>query len=331
MEISEDTNSVITMFVDADQLTFLYSKSMAEITSAQVSTFQSLSKEGELKVTIKNIGTSLCSYVISISKCSSNILPTVEQRIELHQSEESSINFPIRTSTELAASNECTVSLMYSDGEKIKDLLVKFDSKDAFQKAIDGSIDQTGKVQTEGDNSANQCKCGSPFDVICIVLHSCIDYIIGWVAAIVGIIAIPIVFVFMWRCGLFGLLFQSCKCCACCCSLLPKGIMKCLISPYKKKKNRSKKKSKKRTSHSSESSDGESKSKKKKKKKQRRNRYRNSMRMMNDGDHALWTYYNPSSSSFMKTQQMYGKHLKPNPSYEMIENECYEPVARYYK
>ncbi|KAG2393955.1 hypothetical protein C9374_003719 [Naegleria lovaniensis] len=320
MDTSEDTNSVLTIFVNAASVQFLSQKSAGHIVSAFVKPFVAMSKEGEMQITVSNTGTSECSYIITITDCSENILPILQQRVVITPAETVTEHFEIRTSHEFATSNRCKVTLLYSDGEKIQDIIVVFDSKDyAFEKAIDGSIDQTGKVNIEGDHSNSQCKCNSPFDVICIVLHSCIDYIIGWVAAIVGIITIPIIFVFMWRCGLFGLLFQSCKCCACCCSLLPRGIMKCLIGPYKKKKHRRKSKKSKKKRNSSENSERKSK----KKKKQRKNRYRNSMRM-NDS-----LPYHPSSYVMMNPQSM-ARYFKPSPSYEMKEIE-YEPVARYYK
>ncbi|EFC41606.1 predicted protein [Naegleria gruberi] len=312
--LDEDTNSQINLYINGENVKFLITKSAAEISEAYVKTFTSLSKEGEMLVSVKNKGANGCSYVVTVTECSDNILTIVQQTVFVDASNKKELTFQVRSEQKLATTNQCKVTLLFSDGEKIQDITVTFDSKDyAYENAMESSGEQTGKVETEGDHSLGQCKCNSPFDVVCIVLNSssCTSYIIGWVASIVGIIATPVIFVFLWRCGLFGLMFKTCKCCACCCSFLPTSIMNCLIGPYKKKSKKSKKSKKKKRHHSSSDSEDEKKSKKKKKKSKKNKKRRKKRRQQRRDDFEM-DYYN----------DRYSKRR----SHKDIEHD---PIARY--
>ncbi|KAL9655103.1 hypothetical protein ABK040_008884 [Willaertia magna] len=331
MDIEDDTSSQINIFIDADSVVFVNYKSLGGIVKAWVDKFESMSREGTLHAIIINKGNTLGKYVVTITECSSNILPITQKSATLDPGQSLDLIFSVRTNLDLDYTNQCKVSLLHSDGEKIEETAVVFDSSAYVAK--NGSLSQSGVVGTESDKSVGICVCGSPFDLICIVLHGCTDYIIGWVVGVVLIITTPILLIFMWRCGCCGMMMQWCKCCACCCALLPKGVQTCLIKPYKnkqKKKKKNKKKKKKEDSTSESDSTDESEKKKKKKKKKRnhkkkKKKYNEMSGVMSPPMQHMPPYNEPYYYPPIQHQTGYGRPLPPVPRRE------FTPIGHYHQ
>jgi len=130
------TQVVLTLPQLTWPMTEIRTESQGIILEARVKTFEALSNQGLLVVSIKNIGDFQTDYEVGVGRCTMLIngwgansgISIPAQARTLAPDEEAELNFEIRAVMDLETSNECMVSLKSPSGKVYDDVWVRFDT-----------------------------------------------------------------------------------------------------------------------------------------------------------------------------------------------------------
>lgn len=138
---SQDSQVAITMNVAGIKLETV--ETLARIVFGQVEDFDSMSKNGVMRVVIQNIEETTSDYIVTVAECNMNINEAIPaQSTTLEGGEEKELTFDIKTAFNLETSNMCVVRLKSQEGREYESLEVVFDT---FPHSNDYSWDLTEK------------------------------------------------------------------------------------------------------------------------------------------------------------------------------------------
>jgi hypothetical protein len=206
-------SSLLNVEMSADNLKFVSTNSPGKILNAMVDTFTSLSRSGNMIITVKNTGTIDAGYTVIVKDCSPNILPITALKVEISAGVAFLAKIPIYTDTAFETSNQCKVYLM--DGGDIQQdtITVYFTATMQVTSVPESANDQSGV--TKENKPADTSGCAF-YNVICIVQQQQwkqLGTIIGVIAAlIISIIIVVVVLILCAHPVSRAFLCGFCKC-----------------------------------------------------------------------------------------------------------------------
>jgi hypothetical protein len=281
--ITSIQSSLITLSLDADNLRVVTVESLGIIVEAYVETFTSHSKEGNMIVTIKNIGDYKAEYRTSVTDCTMNILEAVpEQARTLESLEETELLFRIFTLYNMETSNECLVTLKGPHAKVYDSVIVRFDTKKHKSKYSWEwqEENKASKAKKENSFGLGSCDCAF-FDIACKFIKFCWLDLLILAIIILCIIAIVIGIIIFFLAGggqflptflcYFCRTFGCClQCVACFTKFFVKESVKAGVVVVKSGGKRRKHKHKKRRKHKHKHHQHKHRSHKKKKEKKKK-------------------------------------------------------------
>lgn len=233
-------NTLITVTLQADSLSYVVSVSTGEIVYASLNMEEvtALTKDALMLVQIQNTGKILAKYSLSVSECTGGVMPIPGRYVTLGPNEIESLTFNVYMQENQTQEAGCDVALFDAVADELDRVTVTW-----TVKAIDnnnGTQSGGGSGNTESTKSPGGCERCSVFNVFCSVRHFCIGRLGGFLA-LVGGIGLMLFLMYFFRSSIFGMM----KCCCGCC---------CASGDKKKKKKKKKSKPEKETDTDSERS-----------------------------------------------------------------------------
>lgn len=240
--------SVITLTFSADDIQFITNVSPGKIVSAQVDPFEALSKNGELRAQVQNIGSIVADFTLTVSDCSQAIMAIQAQQVSISAFQTASFTFNIYSETGLEASYQCTLNLLNSQADILDTVVVYFNtSATDYTKGPQSGQNSKNGTDSSNDGIITLLSCASLcpdfFDIPCFVLKQCWGNVAKVVALVVCFVLVIVILFKLVRTKAF---WKFICCCGCWC-----------FKKKKSKKTHKKKKIKTRDYSSSESSSDE--------------------------------------------------------------------------
>ncbi len=127
---ASDEPSLIALTMDIAELKHIQTESNGIIMTAEIEEFESFSRKGTLKAEIKNVGAYPADYIVTVTKCTMNVVrPNPQKTITLNVDDVNELSFDLYTNYNLDTSNECLVSLKGPHGKTYDKVWVRFDTK----------------------------------------------------------------------------------------------------------------------------------------------------------------------------------------------------------
>ncbi|MBW8041332.1 MAG: hypothetical protein FVQ85_15205 [Planctomycetes bacterium] len=129
-KINYINNSLVTLTMDSAPIKTIETESLGIIWSATVDTFTSMSEDGVLKVTIKNMGSFKTNYIVTVTKGTMNTLNAIPaQARTLNPLDQVELQFDVWTYRyNLTTGQEFLVSLKSPAGKVYDEIWVRFDT-----------------------------------------------------------------------------------------------------------------------------------------------------------------------------------------------------------
>jgi hypothetical protein len=211
--LTSSGSSLLNVEMSADNLKFVSTVSPGNILNAMVDPFVSLSRSGNMILTVKNTGTIDAGYTIIVKECSPNILPITALKVDISAGVTFLVKIAINTDTALETSNQCTVYLMDAGDVQQDTKTVYFTATNQVTMVPETANDQSGV--TKENKPADTSGCAF-YNVICIVQQQQwkqLGTIIGVIAAlIISIIIVVVVLILCAHPVSRSFLCGFCKC-----------------------------------------------------------------------------------------------------------------------
>jgi hypothetical protein len=191
--------SLLNVEMSADNLKFISTVSPGKILNAMVDTFTSLSRSGNMVITVKNTGTISAGYTVIVKECSPNILPISAIKVDISAGATFLVKIAVNTDTALETSNKCTVYLMDGGDTQQDTKTVYFTATDQVTSVPESANDQSGV--TKENKPADTSGCAF-YNVICIIQQQQwqqLGTIVGVIAAV--LISIVVIVVLLILCA----------------------------------------------------------------------------------------------------------------------------------
>ncbi|GAQ85247.1 hypothetical protein KFL_002260030 [Klebsormidium nitens] len=227
--VNQILSSVVSLELNADEARYLVNRSPGKIVSAVVPTFEAVSRNGNMAITVQNNGTLVADYTLTVQNCSDNILPIQAQMHSIAPNATQDFAFPVVVQDDQATQRNCTGKrsgivfkiILYDSVGEITDISTVFFYTNAtfYDKGAQGgnlTVGQTTNstvVQAQSPpTAALTCVqlCPSIFSVSCAFLTGCWSRIVSFIGLMITIIAVLFVLVVMYRLGIFSMCFQCC-------------------------------------------------------------------------------------------------------------------------
>ena len=201
--------TLVQLTFSADDIRLVVSRSPGVIVSARVADFEALTRDGRLDVVVRNTGAVVAEYSVTVTECSTGILPVLAKVFSLAAGALHAMVFPISASYALERDNECTVSLFDSQGHLEDSRRINFTSTDLVVDygPSEGENPRAGQagIDVDGANGERALTCDefcpSFIDIPCFVVKQCWSKII-YLVAIIAVIVVGV-----------PLLIKLCGCC----------------------------------------------------------------------------------------------------------------------
>ncbi|XP_024526222.1 protein HAPLESS 2-A-like [Selaginella moellendorffii] len=142
------TNSLITIEIAADNVSFRRNKSTGKIVKVEVPPFEAMSTGGTLTLTVVNDGSLEASYGVYV-ECSANINPLEGKRVSMIPNVPQTFLYTLITRSTDATKNSCIVTLRDSEGENCDVKEAKFSTT----ATVFNNGSQVGGVQIAGSKN----------------------------------------------------------------------------------------------------------------------------------------------------------------------------------
>ncbi|CAI5526353.1 unnamed protein product [Closterium sp. Naga37s-1] len=109
--VTQRLNSLITLEIAADDVTFIKNRSPGRIVSVAVPLFEAMSSEGRVNIRIANNGSLDADFTLTIQNCSSGVLPIPAQERSIAAGATTSFTFLLQLQDSLASQRSCLVVL----------------------------------------------------------------------------------------------------------------------------------------------------------------------------------------------------------------------------
>ncbi|KAM9971542.1 hypothetical protein ACTFIW_011523 [Dictyostelium discoideum] len=166
----ESHRTMLTITLKADSLQYRVNISPGKIISYQIDRFESMSKNGILRVKVQNIGTINSDYTLAIVNCSGDINPIDSKDVTIKSKEIYSFEFQIFTTSKLDSTYQCFGDLYNEVAQVIHSIRINFNTSETM---IDNGP-QSGENSLDGDslNIGSQFTC----DDVCPNLLNVVCY-----------------------------------------------------------------------------------------------------------------------------------------------------------
>ncbi|PRW58208.1 generative cell specific-1 [Chlorella sorokiniana] len=211
--------SIVSLSVAADDVKFVVNNSPANITRAQVCTyggtkcggFEAMTTQGYLYVDVRNTGYLAASYIISVTECTSGVMPVVAQHASIDAQSTATLVFQLRMETDQGTNSSCTVTVTDSLGGVASTQGFNFyTNATKYDKPPDES-ELDPEKPPPGGPTTDWCQlvCPNILDLKCSALKGCFGRLSKGIAAIVGPLTALLALVFAYRTGYLQLLFRA--------------------------------------------------------------------------------------------------------------------------
>jgi hypothetical protein len=169
--------SKVSLKINADSIRFISNVAPGRILRAEVDAFETLSKNGRMRVIVANTGRISSQYSVSVAECSPNILPIVARSVTLAAAQTVELVFEIVSSAELGSvANFCIVQMRNVEAVVLDRVRVDFNTSDVVKSAgaQAGNAPNNSGVSSPPP-SGPDLVCGqcSFFDFGCSIANSC--------------------------------------------------------------------------------------------------------------------------------------------------------------
>ncbi|KAK9858858.1 hypothetical protein WJX84_008886 [Apatococcus fuscideae] len=228
LPITQTLNSLVTLSVKADNLTYVVNSSPGSILAGRVcafanatcGSFVAITQTGYLQVSVQNAGYIASSYTLE-ALCSTSVLAVPAQQVSLASKAISLLVFAISSTTDLTDATSCNATLLNSQGAVVDSLQVDFTLNATVYDAAPTESDISGKVTGVGNTTATSTTCTTTcpniFNVTCLIKHLCWNRL-GKLAIIVlgivaGVMVVAVGFVQGWWISLLKCCWSSITVC----------------------------------------------------------------------------------------------------------------------
>ncbi len=176
------------MKINADSLAFISNAAPARILAATVDHFETLSRNGKMKVVVASVGVVPSLFSVSVVDCSPNILPVFAQAVTLLAAESKQLTFDLISTVELGSvDNVCFVELKNVEATLLDRVRVDFNTSDVIKSSGAQSGNPPNSSVSGSPPPSIDLVCGqcSFFDVSCNIANSCTVNLIKSVSSVI--------------------------------------------------------------------------------------------------------------------------------------------------
>ncbi|CAI5951715.1 unnamed protein product [Closterium sp. NIES-64] len=190
--VTQRLNSLITLEIAADDVTFIKNRSPGRIVSVAAPLFEAMSSEGRVDIKVTNNGSLDADFTLTIQNCSSGVLPIPAQERSIAAGATTSFTFLLQLQDSLASQRSCLV-VLYDAISSVADVAplafttnATVDNRGAQSGQSDGKAIQnttlfsprpgsSSSSSSSSRSSDNSCSlaCPSFFGMVCFVTHAC--------------------------------------------------------------------------------------------------------------------------------------------------------------
>lgn len=176
LRIDQIQNTLLTLYLKADGIRYIQYVSKGRILSAEIKTFESLSREGNLDVSIGNTGSVISEYYVTVTSCTEGILNIPAQQFSCSPYQTCKRLFKIYSQTVFGQYNQCTVKLLDSVYSLLDEVIVYFNTTDKIDHSNQNGTSENppgGKVVTDQKSMGCKDYCPMILDLPCFIVKGC--------------------------------------------------------------------------------------------------------------------------------------------------------------
>ncbi|CAI7830183.1 unnamed protein product, partial [Closterium sp. NIES-53] len=206
--VTQRLNSLITLEIAADDVTFIKNRSPGRIVSVAAPLFEAMSSEGRVDIRIANSGSLDSDFTLTIQNCSSGVLPIPAQERSIAAGATAAFTFLLQLQDPLESQRSCLV-VLYDAISSVADVAplafttnATVDNRGAQSGQSDGKAIQnttlfsprpgsSSSSSSSSRSSDSTCSfaCPSFFGMACFVTHACWGRLAGAIAVMLIILA----------------------------------------------------------------------------------------------------------------------------------------------
>ncbi|CAI5513237.1 unnamed protein product [Closterium sp. Naga37s-1] len=218
--VTQRLNSLITLEIAADDVTFIKNRSPGRIVSVAAPLFEAMSSEGRVDIRIANSGSLDADFTLTIQNCSSGVLPIPAQERSIAAGATAAFTFLLQLQDSLESQRSCLV-VLYDAISSVADVAplafttnATVDNRGAQSGQSDGKAIQnttlfsprpgsSSSSSSSSRSSDSTCSfaCPSFFGMACFVTHACWGRFAGAIAVMLIVLAGLITLALLHRSG----------------------------------------------------------------------------------------------------------------------------------
>ncbi|EGC31861.1 hypothetical protein DICPUDRAFT_156210 [Dictyostelium purpureum] len=215
VRFDEIQRTILTLTLSADSLQFVVNISPAKIISYNIETFESMSNNGVLKISVQNTGALNADYLLQVHNCSGDIIQMPNQIATIQPKEIYVFSFQIYTTTMLQSYYYCFADLVNEQSTLLQSIRINFNTS----KTIIEQGAQSGDNPNNQSDSLNigyeltcDLVCPNFFNIICYLgqLKICSTRLSLLLLSLIAILVTGFLF---FKFPIFRNLIKTCFCC----------------------------------------------------------------------------------------------------------------------